>query len=209
MFSCNGEARCFHGVHWVNHCQLKTKTCLIRPVFTATTTQIRVVTAWNPKSKNTVLKGWLFSSLMNVMAKAEDVIFLRSLSYCLHYKDSCTASCSQGLGLDETIALWLSSQCNHQRDECRGIKFQCFGGRALTHSNQSFWERILNFMLDPRVHGSLSSTPQFPCVSLFREWWLLFSLLPVSGTIINSVSVSLFPLRKNIHTQQNCSQFNF
>lgn len=96
-----------------------------------------------------MLKGWLFSSLMNVMAKAEDVIFLRSLSYCLHYKDSCTASCSQGLGLDETIALWLSSQCNHQRDECRGIKFQCFGGRALNPQQSKLLRENIEFHAGP------------------------------------------------------------
>lgn len=43
---------------------------------------------------------------------------------------SCTASCSQGPGLCETIALWLSSQCNQQRVEYKGIKFQCFGLRS-------------------------------------------------------------------------------
>lgn len=86
------------------------------------------------------------------------------------------AGCSQGLGLGETIALWLSSQCNQMRDEYRGIKFQCFGHRPLTHRNQSLWERILSFILDSRVYGSLSRWIQFPSVSQFREGWLLFSL---------------------------------
>lgn len=85
-----------------------------------------------------MLKGWLFSSLMNVKVKTEDVIFpLKALILPAIQRLSCTAGCSQGLGLGETIALWLSSQCNHRRDEYRGIKFQCFGCRDLTRSNQS------------------------------------------------------------------------
>lgn len=163
--------------------RLQGRTCLIRPGFIATTTQIFTETEWNKQTLGAKTQCWrvgFFSFFFFISYECQGRDWggcdLKPLILPVIQRLSCTADCSQGLSLGETIALWLSSQCNHRRDEYRRLKYQCFGLRARTHGNQSLWERILNFSLDPRVHGSLSNRPQFPSVSLFIEGWLLFSL---------------------------------
>lgn len=111
---------------------------------------------------------------MNVEVKTEDVIFW-SLSYCPQNKDSQMQSrLFSGARLRWNYC--SVAIVTVQSTEYRGIKFQCFGHRALTLRNQSLWERILGFPLGSRVYGGLSSRIQFPSVCLFKKGWLLFSL---------------------------------
>lgn len=183
MFNCNGAARCFHETRWMNHCQ-RSFDWRGKPVWSGLVSQ-------QPKHKSSLWQNKKQTLRAKTLCSKVDFFFtfyecqgedwgcdlpLKPLILPVTQRLSCKASCSQGLGLGETIALWLSSQCNHSWDEYRGIKFQSFGRRALTHSNQSFWERILNFTWDPRVHHSLSNRPQFLFISLFREGRLLFRL---------------------------------
>lgn len=76
---------------------------------------------------------------------------------------SCTVGCSQG----------LSSQCNHQRDEYRGIKFQCFGLKS--PNPIAIKERILSFTLYPKGWQAL------------KQFSLCF---PIQGKTISLFSAS-------------------
>lgn len=121
--------------------------------------------AWKrnkPWEKRRVAQGFVFYLLW----KLRERLKMWSPSEASHIASNTKARMHSelfsGLSLGETIALRLWSQCNHQRDECTGIKFQCCGLPAPTRQQSKVVRENIEFRFRPQRTAASQADLSFP-----------------------------------------------